>query len=102
MLETNIRLVKFGANLYLDVRCAEVVAQDISADLLERACGALLKRQGLAAVKVGKNNPCILVASHDPVPQEVIEKDNWRLEVKDIGQSRRLHFRNADEQSLIA
>jgi hypothetical protein len=51
---------------------------------------------------VGKNNPCILVASHDPVPQEVIEKDNWRLEVKDIGQSRRLHFRNADEQSLIA
>jgi hypothetical protein len=43
MLETNIRLVKFGADLYLDVRCAEVVTQDISADLLERACGALLK-----------------------------------------------------------
>ena len=102
MLETNIRLVQFGANLHLDVRCAEVITQDVSAALLERACGALLKRRGLAAVKAGKNASCILVVSRNPVPQEVIEEDNWRLEVKDTGQLQRLHFRNADDQTLMA
>jgi hypothetical protein len=44
----------------------------------------------------------MLVASRNSVPQVVIEEDNWRLEVRDTGQSRRLHFKNAEDQTLMA
>ncbi|MFO1432076.1 MAG: hypothetical protein U1F76_18360 [Candidatus Competibacteraceae bacterium] len=102
MLETNIGLVKFGAKLYLDTRYAEVIAQNISSDILEKACGELLKRYGLGAVKIAKGSNFILVATHRTVPYLVVEKDNWRMEIKDRGRPRRLHFKNPEDQNLIA
>lgn len=50
MIETNIRIVKPGPNFYLNTRCATVLAQDLSPDLLEKACSSLRYRYKLPAV----------------------------------------------------
>ena len=101
MLETNIRIVGDGVNLCLNVRVAEVVAQDLSPDLLQKACSALRKRHALAAV-VNSDKASLLVATKGPVPNVVIQDDNWRLEVRDSGRTRQLRFANLYDRSLLA
>jgi hypothetical protein len=101
MIETNIRIVEPGVNLRLHARCAEVVTQDLSHDLLQRACGNLQKRYGLAAV-VARDKSSILVATSGPVPKMVVQADDWRLEVKDSGTTRELCFAELDEAQLLA
>src|SRR5712692_10596082 len=101
MIETNIRIVEPGVNLRLHARCAEVVTQDLSHDLLQRACGNLQKRYGLAAV-VAPDKSSVLVATSGPVPKMVVQADDWRLEVKDTGTTRELCFAELDEAQLFA
>ena len=63
MIETNIRIVNFGAKLRLDTRVAGLIGQDISPNLKQKACNSL-RRKGLASV------PCpegILVAGTKPI-----------------------------------
>lgn len=100
MIETNIRIVEPGVDLRLEVRCAEVVTHDSSPDLLQRACGALQKRNGLAAV-INTDKSSLLVASRGPVPKVVVQADDWRLEVKDAGATRVLSFNKAREAQLL-
>lgn len=101
MIETNIRIVEPGINLRLEVRRAEVMTQDLSPDLLQKACGALQKRHGLAAV-VAPDKSSILVATREPVPRVVVQADDWRLEVKDSGATRVLRFTAPGEAYLLA
>jgi hypothetical protein len=101
MIETNIRIVEPGVGLRLEVRRAEVLTQDLSPDLLQRACGALQKRHGLAAV-VSPDKSSILVATREPVPRVVVQDDDWRLEVKDSGTTRVLRFTDVVEARLLA
>jgi hypothetical protein len=101
MLETNIRIVEDGVNLCLNARVAEVVAQDLSPDLLQKACSALRKRHALAAV-VNSDKASLLVATKRLVPNVVIQDDNWRLEVRDSGHTRQLRFANLYDRSLFA
>ena len=101
MLETNIRIVEDGVNLCLNARVAEVVAQDLSPDLLQKACSALRKRQALAAV-VNSDKASLLVATKRPVPNVVVQADDWRLEVRDSGRTRQLRFANLYEKPLVA
>ena len=101
MIETNIRIVEPGVNLRFEVRCAEVITQDLSHDLLQRACGAIQKRHGLGAV-VAPDKSSILVATHKSVPKVVVQDDDWRLEVKDSGRTRVLRFTEPRESQLLA
>lgn len=100
MIETNIRIVEPGADLRLEVRCAEIVTHDSSPDLLQRACGALQKRNGLAAV-INTDKSSLLVAAREPVPKVVVQADDWRLEIKDAGTTRVLSFNKAREAQLL-
>lgn len=101
MIETNVRIVEPGVDLRLEVRCAEIITQDSSSDLLQRACGALQKRRGVAAV-VSMDKSSILVASREPVPNIIVQDDDWRLEVKDSGMTRDLRFGNPCERNHLA
>lgn len=100
MTETNIKLVRFGNKLRLDVRQAKVTTQDIIPELLEKTCNALSNRHHLSAVKDGASHSQILILSNKPVPKTILEDDNWHLEVEDIG-TRRLHFSKSEEQFLM-
>ncbi len=99
-METNVRIVAPGLDLYLDSRCANIKMQESAPDLLQRTCG-VLSGNGLAAI------PCpdgikVLVATSDPIPAQVHQGYDWRVEVNDSGQERRLRFRNSGDRLLLA
>lgn len=100
MIETNIKIVRFGKRLRLNVRRAKVTTQDIIPELLEKSCNALSNRHQLSAVKDGRNDSQILILSNKIVPKTTLEDDNWHLEVEDIG-TQCLHFSNPRDQFLM-
>ena len=80
MLETNIRIVQPGTGLRLVVRRASLEGPDLSNDLLERACGTLRYRYGLAAIPTGRSGVReLLVAGNRPVPEIVVDGQGGRL-----------------------
>jgi hypothetical protein len=102
VLETNIRLVLPGQDLYVWVRQAEVKGADVSPDLLERACGTLRNRHGLAAVPLPGPSATLLVATNRPITPILLEDDSWEIEVVDAQQpSWLLRFGSADGPPLL-
>src|SRR6266404_3955729 len=101
MLETNIRIVEPGADLCFSARVARVVTQNLSPDLLQKACGALRKRHALAAV-MNSDKTSLLVTTKGPVPDVVVQDDDWRLEVKDTERTRQLRFANPGDRFLLS
>lgn len=101
MLETNIRVVEDGINFCVNARVAEVVTQNLSPDLLQKACSALRKRHALAAV-VNSDAASLLVATKGPVPNVVVQDKDWRLEVRDSGRTHQLRFADLGARSLLA
>lgn len=103
MLETNLRIVHPGTALYICVRPALVTGPDLTPDLLERACGALRSRHGLAAVPLPGARPTLVVATDQPVPSLHLEDEDWELDVADAGEpTRRLAFGDPDGPELLA
>lgn len=83
MIETNIRIVRPGKNLYVLVRKAIVSGSDSSVDLMERACNALRYQKRLAAVPVPGEVGSLYVASLDPIENIHLEDEAWELDVQD-------------------
>ena len=103
MLETNLRIVHPGTALYICTRLAAVTGPDLTPDLLERACGALRSRHGLAATPVPGARPALVVATDRPVPPLHLEDEEWELDVADVGEpTRRLAFGDPDGPELLA
>src|SRR3954454_8019963 len=50
MIETNLRIIQPGRNLYILTRRAKIVGAHLSPDLLEKACGRLRYQHGMAAI----------------------------------------------------
>jgi hypothetical protein len=101
MIETNLRIIRFGKELRFDVRRVEVSGHVTAPELLEKACNRLSSRHGLSAVRDSQNRNELLVHSNRPVPALVIEDENWRLDISDVG-NRRLSFGNESERVLLA
>lgn len=99
MIETNVRILQPGVNLYLETRCAKLEVQDPSPDLLQRTCSALRQR-GLAAVPCPEG-PELLVAASKPIPPIVLQRYDWRVEVNDSGRKKRLHFGEPQDLSIL-
>lgn len=98
MIETNIRIVNPRANLCFDTRVAGLIGQEISPDLKQKACQALM-RKGLASISCPEG---ILVAGTRSVQPIVISEDDWRIEIRDRNVTKRLHFSKPDEADMIA
>lgn len=101
MIETNIRILTPGSDFYLNTRVAKVLAQDLSHDLLGKTCNALRYQHGLAAVPSLTSGE-ILVASQDQLEPLVIKGDDWRVEVRDGGSTRRLCFSESDNRLALS
>jgi hypothetical protein len=100
MIETNIRILKPGIDLYLNARQAMLVAQDLSPDLVGKTCNALRYHNGLAAAPSFTPGE-ILVAAQGPLETLVAKGDDWRVEVQDGGETRRLLFSEPSHRSVL-
>jgi hypothetical protein len=102
VIETNLRIVEPGEDLRVVVRHARVSGSDLTADLLEKACGALRYRRRLAAVVVRGTVPGIIVATADRIPDVHLGDEEWELEITDGDDvSRPLSLREAQGSVLI-
>jgi hypothetical protein len=101
MLETNIRIVKPGVDLSLEVRVVQITGQDITPDLINKACDAIRRRYGLAAVP-GEETSQILVASRRSIKRLKLQEENWCIEVSDTNRTKLLRFTSQNEAIQLA
>lgn len=100
MIETNVRLVGGGCSLTILARVAQLVTQVATPDLAEKVCSRLRNRHSLAAVR--NDNETLLVVSEAPLKPMILSDQDFLVEVRDTGNTRRLHFDDPHERQLIA
>ena len=101
MVETNIRIVEPGKDLYLSIKCAKIRTQNDSPKILEKVCNRLASRN-LAAVYCPIRKQ-ILVFTQGRIPFIEMKEDNWIIQVEDSGETRKLQFsRSENDASLLA
>lgn len=100
-LETNLRIVKPGSGLWVDVRYADVTGNHLSSDLLERLCGQLRYRKGLAAIALPGNRNRLVVATSEEIPDLKIEELNRAAKIKDSGERQRIYLESSLGRSVI-
>ncbi len=100
MLETNIRIVYPGANLYVLVRKVEVVGSDLSPDLIERVCSKLRYHHGIAAVRENGNASTLLVAATSRIPHIRLTDDEWEIEIFDQSENNERLFLTSPEGAI--
>jgi hypothetical protein len=90
MIETNIRLFKYGPKLYLDVRRVKVEALQVNAKLLESVCYQLQRHpHRLAAARdVIEGVHHLLVANLKPVQIKGLSIGNWQVDLTEVGTKR--------------
>ncbi len=84
MLETNIRVVRPGSDLFIWTRTATVSGPSLTPELVQKACGAIRHRHGLAAV-ASPTPATLIIASKDPIQPIHLSDDQWQLDVVDSG-----------------
>lgn len=100
-IETNIRIVEPGKDLYLWSRCAKITTQNCSPKMIEKVCNRLASRN-LAAVYCPIRDK-ILVFTKGHVPSLEVKEENWIIQVEDGGSNRMLQFsRSENDASLLA
>ncbi|MCH8291841.1 hypothetical protein IH992_12170 [Candidatus Poribacteria bacterium] len=99
MIETNIRIVGPGTNLYLFTRCAKNTTQDHSPKFLEQVCKKL-QYQELAAVYCPIRQK-ILVLTRGPIPPVTVKGENWIVEVKDANEDQRIDFSASENDAEL-
>jgi hypothetical protein len=85
MLESNMRVVGRGLTLRLAVRTAQVDGTDTSPELLQKLCGRLRQRYGVAAVPDPRAPARLIVATKRPLEPLRLADDDWELEMTDAG-----------------
>jgi hypothetical protein len=102
MLETNIRVVAPGTDLYIWTRLAQVAGTNITHDLVERACGRLRYAHKIAAISMTGEPPKLLIASHRPIHPIQLQDEEWELLVTDMAtEPRKLNFADAEGSKLM-
>ena len=100
-IETNIRIVEPGKDLYLWTRCAKITTPNYSSKMLEKVCSKLEGRN-LAAVYCPKRKQ-ILVFTQGRIPFVEVKEENWIIQVEDSGKKQRLQFSHSgNDASLLA
>ena len=83
-IETNIRLISPGADLYVPVRRMAAQGQNLDADLLEKACSRLRRSAGVGAVRDPESPGVLLVASKYPMQSVELRDSDWQIQVEDL------------------
>src|SRR5216110_596113 len=88
MLETNMRVVGRGPALRLAARTAQVDGTDMSPELLQKLCGRLRQRHGLAAVPDPRVPTRLIVATRRLVEPLSLTDDGLGTRGKGCGSTR--------------
>lgn len=99
MVETNIRIVEPGTNLYLWTRCAKITTQDPSAEMREKIRNKFAG-QGLAAVYCPIRKQ-FLVLTQRSISRLEVKEENWIIQVVDGGRNQRLQFSYSENDALL-
>lgn len=86
MLETNLRVVGNGPAIRLAVRAAKVTGTDMSPELLQKLCGRLRQRKGIAAMPDPRTPARLIVATRHQIESMTLADDDWELELTDAGE----------------
>ena len=102
MLETNIRVIQPGMNLYVWVRQATVTGPNLTSELIEKSCGVIRSRYHLAAVAHPKMSNTILIASNHQINPVHLDGEDWEMDVTDsLKPSEKLTLLDEDGMRLI-
>lgn len=99
MIETNIRVVQPGENLYLWTRCAKHITMNSAAEILEKVCN-ILESRDLAAVYCPEREE-ILVYMWGTVSPFELKGDGWIVQVEDGGRNQRIQFSTSAKDALL-
>jgi len=101
MLETNIRVVHPGADLWVWTKKAKLTGADLTPELAEKSCNILRSRHGLAAaVSVGDPTQ-LVVGTKYPIQPIHLDSDDWELDLHDGGESATQLFLKTSEGEQI-
>ncbi|MEM9954176.1 MAG: hypothetical protein AAF846_21375 [Chloroflexota bacterium] len=102
-IESNIALVPYGENLYLNVREGIVEGTDLTPDIVEKACRTLVFQRGIAAMPHPTKRNRVLIAASHSIRDVKLQGINWAVSIKDSGQSaHQYRWRNLGDRYLIA
>jgi hypothetical protein len=99
MLETNIRIVRFGTKLRLRTRVLKFEGSELPPKLGEIAVSVLRRERRLASVVSGGT---LLALTSDPVREVEQDKNGRKMLIQDTGESRELRFSNTADRHLMA
>lgn len=86
MLETNIRVVRPGMNIYVWTRQATISGPNLTPMLIEKSCGVIRNRYHLAAIPHPEKPNNLLFASYSPIIPLHLDGEDWELDVIDAEQ----------------
>jgi hypothetical protein len=99
MLETNIRIVRFGAKLRLRTRVLKFEGSELPPKLGEIAVSVLRRERRLASVVAGGK---LLALTSEPVREVEQDKNGRKMLIQDMGETRELRFSNLADRHLMA
>lgn len=99
MLETNIRIVRFGNKLRLRTRVLKFEGSELAPKLGGIAVSVLRRERRLASVVAGNT---LLALTSEPVKAVEQDKEGRKILIQDIGESRELRFSNQADRHLMA
>jgi hypothetical protein len=98
MLETNIRIVRYGSNLRLRARVLKFEGSELPPKLGEIAVSVLRKETRLASVV---QDSSLLAMTSRPIRDVEQEKDGRRVVIQDTREIRELRFSNPADRALM-
>jgi len=102
MLETSIKLIKYGKGLRLNTKVASLKGQIPNPEVLQKCCRTLKNEQGVAAVPYNiSGEPSLLVAA-DKIRTIEAGDDEWCVEISDSGQTKTLKFYQEEDREFIS
>lgn len=99
MTETNVRIVQPGIDLFLITRCAKIIANNLTAEIIEKVCNRFVS-QGLAAVYCRERKQILVITQGTISPFEVKE-DNWIVKVEDNGKTQKIQFSHSENDARL-
>lgn len=102
MIETTIKLIKYGIGLRLRTKVASVRGQVLTPEIVEKSCRTLRNKYGVAAVTYSTSGQYSLLVAVDKIGTMEIQGDEWYVEIADTGETKVLKFYRDEDVSLLA
>jgi hypothetical protein len=102
MIETNIKMVVHGTDLFLWTKEIQLIGQNLEPKQTQTICSALQK-VGVPAIPFSRdeNYQSILIPASNEIEKRTLIIDNWPIELKDLNKSVKLFLNNpADSQRI--